>query len=165
MAIILPTISKKNRSHIYILAIILCLLSIATPAWLANKCTLTNVYPTSSKPRLPDRVFGIVWTVLFTFMAISLYLLLTSSLRDYYHPWNKVIIVLTMIGYVLNYAYIYAAGCKRDKTIARYALIAYMTFLPLQILATFEVNALAGILLAPVFGWVVYVSTLFEELT
>jgi tryptophan-rich sensory protein len=108
-------------------------------------------------------VFGIVWTVLYTFMAISLYLLLTSSLRDYYHPWNKVIIVLTMIGYVLNYAYIYAVGCKKDKDVARYVLIVYLMFLPLQILATFEVNALAGILLAPVFGWVVYASTLFEE--
>lgn len=151
-----------NNSFVYVVATVICVLSIAAPAWLARVCPMSSSETTPAK--VPNKVFGIVWTALYTLMAVSLFILLTSFARTGRpHPWTKFAIFLALVGYIINYAYIYTAGCKKDKTLARYALIGSAVFLPLQILATFEVSAVAGILLAPTFGWVAYAATLFER--
>ena len=111
-------------------------------------CPLMNI---NSKIKLPCESFLTIWIILYIFMATSMYLLATTTHTKYNTIWIKLALFISIIEYILLYLHIYQSNCKKDDTLHVY--IAYLTILPLQLLLVFFVNPLAGILLAPVFGW------------
>lgn len=112
-----------------------------------------------SKIKLPHWMFATIWATLYVFMAISMYLLATTKLKNSLH-WIKFGLLITLMGYILNYLYMYTTGCQKNWNTGLYILIAYITLLPLQILLTFNCNPLAGILLTPLGGMTIYTLVL-----
>lgn len=120
--------------------------------FIGRTCSMKNMN-WKSKIKPPDWVFGVVWTILYTLMAISLYNLICYGRKD---PWFKFTIVITIISYLLNYMYVYIAGCQKDWQMALYVFIVYLIILPVQILCTYTIVPIAGVLLSPVLGWAIY---------
>lgn len=134
---------------------ILCILSIIIPMYMSMTCPM-NTIVFNSKIKPPNWVFGVIWTILYIFMAISMYLLATTTRTKTNQNWIKFALLITMIGYILNYLYVYMSGCQKDWTNGLYIFIAYLIVIPLQIFLTFYCNPLAGVLLTPLLGWGAY---------
>ena len=89
-------------------------------------------------------------------MATSMYLLATTKNGKLGQNWIKFALVITLLGYILNYLYVYTSGCQKNWTNGLYIFIAYLIVIPLQIFTTYYCNPTAGILLTPLLGWAMY---------
>jgi tryptophan-rich sensory protein len=139
---------------------VLCILSIVIPMYIILSCpAVENDTLSFSKIKLPHWMFATIWATLYVFMAVSMYLLATTKLKNSLH-WLKFALLITLMGYILNYLYMYATGCQKNWTTGLYIFIAYIILLPLQILLTFNCNPLAGILLTPLGGMAIYTLVL-----
>lgn len=134
--------------------LVLCVLSIVIPMYMSMTCPM-NTIVFNSKIKPPNYVLMVVWTVLYMFMAISMYLLATTNQCNNYN-WVKFALLMTLLGYILNYLYIYTSGCQQNLTLGLYIFILYIIVIPVQILATYHCNPIAGLLLTPLFGWSIY---------
>jgi tryptophan-rich sensory protein len=133
---------------------VLCILSIVIPMYINLSCSYEDtLFVSKIKPS--HWVFTTIWAILYVFMATSMYLLATTKLKTSQH-WIKFALLITLMGYILNYFYMYTIGCQKNWTTGLYILIAYIILLPLQIFLTFYCNSLSGILLTPLSGWVIY---------
>lgn len=134
----------------YVIA--LCLATIVLPFLVGRKCDL-RVLEWSSRIKPPDWVFSAVWTVLYACMAVSLYRLLTCKQATYKNPFFVATLLLTIASYSLNYSYIYMSGCHQNWGKALHILMAYLVVLFPQLLMTYTIDPIAGILLSPLVGW------------
>lgn len=134
---------------------ITCLLSIIIPMYMSTTCPM-NTIKFDSKIKPPNWVFGAVWGILYIFMAVSMFLLATTKQTNVNRNWIKFALFMTLISYLVNYLYVYTTGCKKDWTTGLYVFIAYMVIIPLQLFATYYCNPIAGIMLSPVLGWLIY---------
>lgn len=140
-----------------IVLLILCIATIIVPFVMGMKCPMKDVSRTfTSKAKPPDKVFGMVWGLLYVLMAISLYMLASTPRTKTNAKWIRVAILAAAVGYILNYLYIYFSGCRKEWVKALYIFIAYLILIPFQIMITFACNPLAGVLLAPLLGWGTY---------
>ena len=135
--------------------LVLCILSIVIPMYMSMTCPM-NTIVFNSKIKPPSWVFMVVWTVLYIFMATSMYLLATTKNGKLGQNWIKFALVITLLGYILNYLYVYTSGCQKNWTNGLYIFIAYLIVIPLQIFTTYYCNPTAGILLTPLLGWAMY---------
>lgn len=119
--------------------------------YIGRSCDMNIKWTSKVKP--PGWVFGIVWTILYILMACSLYMLITYGRDD---PWFKFTMIITIISYLLNYMYSYMAGCQKDWLAALYIFIAYIVIIPVQILCTYTIVPISGVLLSPLLGWGIY---------
>ena len=136
-----------NKIFIYLL----CALAIVFPFMLSRSCSIRLDWNSQVKP--PNKVFGIVWPILYVLMTVSLYLILTSNKTS---PLYYIALVSTIFGLLLNYLYIIKTGCHNDWVSAMYVLIAYIMVLLIQIMSCYSVNKISGLLLAPLLGWCIF---------
>jgi translocator protein len=130
----------------------LCLVTFIIPFIFSRRCDMRIQW--ESKIRPPNYVFGLVWTILYACLAVSLYRLLTGLYgSDSSKLFLSMTVLLTIASYVLNYTYIYFSGCKQDWTTALRVMMAYLVILFPQMMMTFEVDSVAGILISPTVGW------------
>lgn len=136
-----------NKIFIYLL----CALTIIFPFTLSRSCKIKLEWDSRVKPS--NNVFGIVWPFLYLLMTVSLYLILTSTKTCslYY-----VALISTIFGLILNYLYIIKTGCHNDWVSGLYVLILYLMVLLIQLLSCYNVNKIAGLLLAPLVGWCIF---------
>lgn len=130
----------------------LCLVTFIIPFIFSRNCDMRIKWTSKIKP--PNYVFGLVWTILYAFLAMSLYRLLTTSFKpDTSKLFLLLTALLTITSYALNYTYIYFSGCKQDWTTALRIIMAYLVILFPQMMMTFKLDSIAGILISPTVGW------------
>ena len=104
----------------------------------------------------PGWIFGPVWTLLFTLMGISLYLVWTSPSS------NIKIITLTffVIQFIFNVAWSYLFFGLNKPLWAFIEILVLLIFILITTLYFFKVNKLSGYLLIPYILWVSFASFL-----
>ena len=118
----------------------------------------TNWYKTINKPSFnpPNWIFGPVWTLLFTLMGISLYLVWTS-------PSSKIrmiALVLFTIQFIFNVAWSYLFFGINRPGIAFAEILVMLGFIIATTIYFFKVNKVSGYLLIPYILWVSFASIL-----
>jgi len=104
----------------------------------------------------PSWVFGPVWTLLFTLMGISLYLVWTS-------PSSKIRIIaliLFAVQFLFNVAWSYLFFGINKPLWAFVEILILIGFILATIIYFFKVNKLSGYLLIPYILWVSFASFL-----
>ena len=104
----------------------------------------------------PGGVIGSVWTLLFTLMGISLYLVWTSPSS------NIKIIALTffVIQFIFNVAWSYLFFGLNKPLWALIEILVLLAFILITTFYFFKVNKLSGYLLIPYILWVSFASFL-----
>ena len=113
-----------------------------------------NIKKPSFNP--PNWIFGPVWTLLFTLMGISLYLVWTS-------PSSKIrLIALILFGiqFLFNVAWSYLFFGINKPGLAFTEILILLGFIIATTIYFFRVNKISGYLLIPYILWVSFASIL-----
>ena len=93
----------------------------------------------------PDYYFGIVWTILYLFMAISAFLV-----------WNKASPRYFVLQLITNGLWPFLFFHLHHPTAAFIDILFMIVFVFLTIKIFYKVSKTAGILLLPLFGWILF---------
>jgi translocator protein len=104
----------------------------------------------------PSWIFGPVWTLLFTLMGISLYLVWTSSSSNI----KLMALTLFIIQFFFNIAWSYLFFGLNKPSWSFIEILFLLGFIFLTAFYFFKVNKTAGYLLIPYFLWVSFASLL-----
>jgi len=104
----------------------------------------------------PSWVFGPVWTLLFTLMGISLYIVWTSPSSNI----KLIALVLFAIQFVFNIAWSYLFFGLNKPLWSFIEILLLLVFILGTAVYFFRVNKTAGYLLIPYFLWVSFASFL-----
>lgn len=139
---------------------ILPLLIVFLPYLYARKCPMkTPIYVQPAQP--PAIVFGIVWPILYILNAYSLYRVLKHGKNNF---MTKFAVGTSILATLLNIYYIRVAGCEKKWQMALWILAAYTILTLVQMMATFAVDQVAGICIAPLVGWCIFATQLNTHL-
>lgn len=130
-------------------------LMLALPYVAGRKCPMNDVPQQPAQP--PSKVFGIVWPILYVLSAYSMYRLLKRSRSS---TLSSLAIGLGVLALLANLCYIRVAGCKKDWRMALWVLVVYTGIVLTQMMATFAVDVVAGICLAPLVVWCIFAMQL-----
>lgn len=116
-----------------------------------------NTFKTLNKPALspPAAVFPIVWTILFTLMGISLYIILTSESKD-----KKKSIILFFSQLIVNFSWPIVFFNLDKYLIAFFILILLIILVVLMIGEFKKINKTAAYLQIPYLLWLVFAGYL-----
>ncbi|WP_048148021.1 TspO/MBR family protein [Methanolacinia paynteri] len=111
------------------------------------------------KPDLtpPGFVFGIVWTILYILMGISLYLLLA---RDLKLKEVRIAVSIFLIQLVLNFGWSYLFFGFENPFAGFICIILLWIFILLTIVSSYRVDKNASYLLVPYIIWVTFAAFL-----
>ncbi|MCX8193745.1 MAG: tryptophan-rich sensory protein [Candidatus Pacearchaeota archaeon] len=146
---------KKFDSKFLLLAIV----SVFLTAFIGSQFTDTGEWYESIKPSItpPNYVFPIVWTTLFILIAISFYLALISSKKEYN---KKEIIPGYLFNFVLNMAWSFFFFKMKLPVLAFIDLILLWFSTALLIYITQKINKISSWLLAPYLLWLSFAGIL-----
>jgi len=99
---------------------------------------------------LPGYYFGIIWTILYTFMAISLYkilLLPTSNIKT-------VTIIFFVIQLLLNYSFT-PIFVSKQLVLSNYIILLTLLFASITTVLLLQLDLVAGILFIPYLVWLI----------
>ena len=150
---------SKNKSSVikfFLLALLICL----GGGWLSGLLTeqgLKDWYPHLIKPpgTPPDITFPIVWTILYTFMAISLTLLWVSHTKE-----KKRAFLFFAVQLFLNFIWSYLFFYLERPGLAFFDITLLWICLLLTVVFFWRHTRLGSYLLFPYLGWVTYASYL-----
>lgn len=133
-------------------------LSIGALGGIATTQGLESWYLTIQKPSFnpPNYVFGPVWSLLYTLMGVSLFLVLTSKNK---HSNSKVIIIFT-IQILLNLAWSFIFFKFHLLGWALVEIILIWISIIAMIIIFYKINKAAAILQIPYLLWVSFASIL-----
>lgn len=156
---VIPRKVPRERTKINVKLLVSSFLLIFLIAVLGSFFTQSNVnsmWYDAIKPNLtpPSFVFGIVWSVLFFLIALSLYLCLNKK------NGNKLILILFSINLFLNVLWSFLFFYMQNPLFAFFDLIAMWILIILMIFFTYKTNKLASYLLVPYFLWVSFAGAL-----
>lgn len=135
---------------------ILPFLIVFLPYLYGRKCPMNRpVYTQPAQP--PKIVSGVVWPLLYILNAYSLYRVLKYGKGG---QMKKLAVGLSIFATLLNMYYIHVAGCEKKWQLALWVLVAYTIITLTQMMATFAVDNVAGICIAPLVGWCIFASQL-----
>jgi len=104
----------------------------------------------------PSWIFGPVWSLLFTLMGISLYLVWTSPLSNI----KLIALTLFVIQFFLNVAWSYLFFGINKPLWSFVEILILIVFILATIIYFFKVNKISGYLLIPYILWVSFASFL-----
>jgi len=118
--------------------------------------SIGNWYATLNKPSFnpPNYLFGPVWTLLFTLMAISAYLVWKKRRR----VTTELKLYATQLG--LNFLWSYLFFGLHRPELALFEIILLWIFIALTITGFYKVDKLAAYLLIPYILWVSFAAFL-----
>ena len=155
---IVPKVSKE-RIKINVKLLVSSYLLVSLIAILGMFFTQSNVntlWYNAIKPNFapPSFVFGIVWSVLFFLIALSLYLCLNKK------NGNKLILLLFSINLFLNAFWSFLFFYMQNPMFAFFDLIALWISIILMIFFAYKTDKLAAYLLIPYFFWISFAGAL-----
>ncbi len=119
---------------------------------------IANWYSTLNKPSFnpPNYLFGPVWTLLYIFMGISLFLIWKQPASSQ----KKTAITLFIIQFALNIAWSFIFFNQHQVLLAFIEIVLMWIFILLTILAFGKIKKAAAWLLVPYICWVSFASVL-----
>lgn len=137
---------------ILLISIALCFLTAAI-AGFAMSDSIATWYPTLVKPTWnpPNWVFAPVWTVLYTLMGISLYLIGISRAKQ-----RRKAILLFIIQLAFNALWSILFFAFQSPNMAFIEILFLWLFLFLCIKLFWRINIFASILLLPYLAWITF---------
>lgn len=129
---------------------------------IATAGNVTTWYPTLNKPFFnpPNYLFGPVWTLLYSLMGISLYLILQAPKS----PIKSIAILFFAIQLVLNFCWSFLFFKYHLLGFALIEIVALWIVILWMILAFKKINKKAGNLQWPYLVWVAYATILNASL-
>lgn len=156
----------SRRTAVDMAALLGFLAASALVAWLGSQATINNVtgwYATADKAPWspPNWVFGPVWTVLYTAMAVAAWLVWRSR-----SPNRRAALTLYGIQLALNFAWtpvffgLYPVWGSAALWLALGIIIALALAVAATVLLFGPISRAAGVLMLPYLSWVVFASSL-----
>ena len=120
---------------------------------------INSWYSTLNRPVIapPNWVFAPVWTTLFLFMGVALFLVWKNGVKN---KQAKIAITLFFIQLILNILWSVLFFGLQNPLIALVEIIFLAIFILLTMIYFYRVNKWAGLLLLPYFLWVLFASVL-----
>jgi tryptophan-rich sensory protein len=139
-----------------IISLLVCFAAAATGA-LATR-SAPEFYAALSRPTWapPASVFGPVWSLLYTLMAIAAWLVW----RDKGFPGARVALALFVVQLALNALWSWLFFAWRRGLMAELEIVVLLVAIALTIVAFWRVRPLAGALLLPYLAWVTFATAL-----
>lgn len=141
----------------FILSFLLC----QGAALVGSVFTISSIptwYASLNKPSFnpPNWLFGPVWTLLYTLMAVALYLVWKQGLNERTKP--AIIIFLIQLGLNVLWSYLFFS-LKAPAVAFSEILILWLAILA-TIIKFYSLNRTAGLILIPYLAWVSFASVL-----
>ena len=142
-------------------ATLIAVAPVGTAAIIGNLATLPNItpwYETLAKPPFnpPNGVFGPVWTLLYVLMAWAFYRVLRSPEGSA----RRRAIVFFLVQMILNAAWSVAFFGLHSPAAGLVVILLLVTAIAATIHAFLAVDRIAGGVLVPYLGWVVFATLL-----
>jgi tryptophan-rich sensory protein len=149
----------NGKKIIYlVIAVGICLLA----GYIASYYTTPEIptwYAGLQKPDLtpPSWIFGPVWTLLYIFMGLSLYLIIQSGLKN---PEVRVALALFILQLVLNIGWSFFFFARHSTFYGLLAIILLWAILLCTIIQVFRISFGAAVLLLPALVWITFAAVL-----
>jgi translocator protein len=119
---------------------------------------ITGWYQTLIKPSFnpPNWIFGPVWTLLYAFMGIALYLVWKEGLTQK----SKTAIIIFAVQLILNILWSYLFFYFKSPGLAFIEIIVLWFAILLTIVKFYAISKPAGLILIPYLAWVSFASLL-----
>ncbi len=149
-------INIKNRPYLFCL--IICII-VQIIGGLVTQSSIQDWYPTINKPSFnpPNKIFPIVWTVLYIMMGIAWGHINTIKKFSKFSSKQNLYFILQLF---LNCSWSFIFFGAHAIGIALVNLVMLWFFLMITIYYFFKASKIAGWLLAPYFFWVSYACIL-----
>lgn len=143
-------------------ALAVCFLAVIFVAYTGSLFTSRSVntdWYDSVKPAItpPNYVFPVAWTILFLFIAISVYLAWTSACND---DERKRVVLIYGLNFDLNMLWSFLYFGLRNPAAAFYQIGLLWISIALMIIYTWKINRKASLLLVPYLIWVSFATYL-----
>lgn len=143
--------------NITILAYLIFILSVFIPVYMyksSNGCQLHSEF------KLSRQEFETVWGVVYILNGLSIALVITNNdVNQVYWMTLFSIIINSLINFGLIYKLLYTPRVAYVK----YLLLINVLFLSIQVFGSYYIQPMAGILLAPVLVWYIYLLSQFKN--
>ena len=129
---------------------------------LATASSVTTWYATLNKPGFtpPNAVFGPAWTVLYLLMAISAWRVWR---RPGPEPMRRKALRLWALQLALNFAWSFLFFGLRAPVVALVEVLVLLIAIAATLAASWRIDRVAGLLLAPYLAWTAFASLLTFE--
>ena len=129
---------------------------------LATASSVTTWYATLHKPGFtpPNAVFGPAWTLLYVLMAISAWRVWR---RPGPEPAQRTALRLWALQLALNFAWSFLFFGLRAPAVALVEVLILLVAIAATLAASWRVDRVAGLLLAPYLAWTAFASLLTFE--
>ena len=154
----MPTNRSRITDAAGLIVLLLICYGVAAAGSLSTFRSLVDWYPTLQKPSFnpPNSVFGPVWSVLYTMMAVSAWLVWRSGpLQSTRLPLG-----LFAVQLVLNLGWSLIFFGQRNPGLAFAEIVALWLSILATIVAFWRVKPTAGAILIPYLCWVSFASAL-----
>lgn len=137
---------------------ILGTLSIGATAGIATASGVNGWYLTIQKPFFnpPNYLFGPVWTVLYTVLGISLFMVISSRTSQS----KKTAYVLFAVQLILNFFWSFIFFSMQNLLFAFVEILVMWIFILLMILSFYRISKTAALLNVPYLCWVTFATVL-----
>ena len=125
-------------------------------------CPIPKDYYPKPASQPPDWVFGVVWSILYLFVVLNMLILLNSSNID--TPIGGFAIFFALLSFFLNILWIATWGCTKEPKTALWIFIALLFSVGLQMILSYTINPISGILIMPLFVWALYAISLNQRI-
>lgn len=160
------TAPAPRRTPVELAALLAFLAASALVAWLGSQATISNVtgwYAAADKAPWspPNWVFGPVWTVLYTAMAVAAWLVWRSR-----SPNRRAALTAYGVQLALNLAWtpvffgLYPVWGSAALWLALAIILALALAVAASVLLFGPIRRMAGLLMLPYLSWVVFASSL-----
>jgi tryptophan-rich sensory protein len=148
---------KNNKIKILVLSFFVVFLTAFLGSIFTSSTVNTEWYQ-ETKPALtpPNYLFPIVWNILFTLIAISLYLVWMNSNKKE----KRKIILVYGINFVLNILWSVLYFGLRNPVLAFFELVIFFFSIIAMIFVSYQIKKQAFYLLVPYALWVAFASIL-----
>jgi tryptophan-rich sensory protein len=107
--------------------------------------------------QMPQKIFEGIWFLMYVLTGISIALIITTKNTSLIYWITLFTIVATSL---INYSLL--INTKNFKK-CKYMLLTNVLLLSLQVFASYYINPISGIMLAPVLMWYIYVLIQFKD--
>ncbi len=142
-------------NNITILAYFIFVLSIFIPLYVYKSMGINPAV--QNQFEMPQKIFEGIWSLMYILTGISIALIITSKNTSLLYWITLFTIIATCL---TNYSVLINT---KNFSKCKYMLLTNVLLLSLQVFASYYINPISGIILAPVLMWYIYVLIQFKD--